>query len=365
MIGSSKKICVVLSMHQLIIVLSVLKAKQLGRNYFDCVLLREGAHYPELISRIFTGADIYVVKKIEAKGVWGRIAEIKRLGDNAVESLRLKGAKIEIWIPNKTYHITNFILYHASVGKTVAYEDGLGSYIDSGLLERKAGFRTLAKKILAVVGLFPVYRSFFGVSKIKANEYWALGKSAFSGKGVNLISTDDYISALTSILTLVSRDSLPNITEFSTKGNVVVVGQPLAEVGLCSVQESISKFRRLGQAFIASLGSQKEVCKVIYLPHPTERPDLAEKRLEAFTESGRYSCVSCVYENKNSIEIMLAHLALSGVEVILVGSSSTALYSASISNICTESYFCADSNDLNVEEQRAIFNRFGVKPIDL
>lgn len=363
--SSSLRICVALSMHQLIIVLSVLRCKNLDPNYFDCILLREGAHYPDIISKIFPNAKIHVVKKIEAESICKRIAIIKRFGADAAESLQIKKCNVEIWLPNKTYHITNFLLYHASVTKTVAYEDGLGSYIDTGLLERKAGFRTFTKKVLALVALYPVYRSYHGVSIINADEYWALGKSAFKDNDVNLISDDDYLFALASIVTLVPKSSLPSLDEFSKKGNVVVVGQPLAEVGLCSVQQSIDRFWKLSRAFSASSSSCKEIGQIVYLPHPTERPTLAAKRLQAFKEGGRYTCRSCIYENRISIEIILAHLALSGVEIILIGSSSTALYSAKISKICTESYYCVDGNDVNVDELCAIFDGFGVKPINL
>lgn len=353
-----KKVCVVLSMHQILIVLAVLKQKNLGPEYFDCILLREGAHYPEIIYSIFTRANFFIVNKLKRSDIFGRAREIKSLAEAAIRQFDMKD--IELWLPNETYHMSNLVFSRANIKKTIAFEDGMGSYIDSGLLEWRSGIRTVMKKMIALMAFFPAYRSLYGVSHIHADEYWALSNKALFSKKINVIPAESYKQGMDHLLTIVPKDFYSNLSLDNGTCLVVIVGQPLSEGGLCSPEESINKFVSMGSKFFSNKLAKKEQMKFIYVSHPAEERSLSAKRLDGFMSASEYTADYCLYENKLSLDILLAYLARRSEGLILVGASSTSLYAAKISGLCNDVYYFADGYGRISSQLKNVFSDFGV-----
>lgn len=353
-----KKVCVVLSMHQILVVLAVLKEKNLGPEYFDCILLREGAHYPEIIYNIFNRANFFIVNKLKRSDIFGRAREIKSLAEAAIRQFDMKD--IELWLPNETYHMSHLVFFRADIKKTIAFEDGMGSYIDSGLLEWRSGIRTVVKKMIALVAFFPAYRSLYGVSHINADEYWALSSKALFSKKINIIPAERYKQGLDHLLTIVPEDFCSDLSLDNGACLIVIVGQPLSEGGLCSPEESINKFVSMGRKFFSANLAIRGQMKFIYVSHPAEARSLSVKRLDGFMSASERTTDFHLYENKLSLDILLAYLARHSGGLILVGASSTSLYTAKISGLCNDVYYFADGYGHISSQLKKVFSDFGV-----
>lgn len=357
-----KRLCVALSMHHLLMVLSVAKEKKISLDEFHYFIIRSGADYVSLIEKIFPNVKVAVVPRFVEAGVIGRASEIKRTAIALIRSLNLSSEEVEIWIPNKTYHITNFLLYHLSVVKILGYEDGAGAYVDSGVLEWKSGLRIAAKKILSIIYFFPAYKSFRGVSKFRANEYWSLSSAALFPMQSNLISKKNYMDAVEQALLYVPRVRLECIEAFPNGPYLIVAGQPLSEGGFCSEQESIQIFEELADKISKTNISFNFV---LYIPHPAELDELASERVERFAKRLKRSEIGYkLHPNDISIELFIKALATRGFETHLVSMLSTALYTSRHASYFVKSYYYKSRFVPYFPSLVKVFSEFGVVDID-
>lgn len=334
--GAEKKILIVLSMHQLLVAMAVMKQQGVCFNSVDGVLVRVGAVNSLLLETLFVNAKIFVVPFIASSSVFARAKEIKRLGNLAVDFLGVKGVKIELWAPNKTYHIVNYILFYSKVSRVIAFEDGLGAYLDSGFLEYRSGLKVATKKLIALILLFPIYRSFGGVSSFSAGEYWALSQRALH-ENKQVISPAAYISSLRCAYKVLTEGDMTLAPQQYNRSLLVLVGQPLAEVGLCSELASVTIYSQMGSLYFESLGYKCD--EVIYLPHPAESSSLAVKRLSAFVSHGPEEISATLVENKLSMELFLYGLRMGDNQVVLVGPLSTSLYTARFAGLVNRAFY--------------------------
>lgn len=137
-----------------------------------------------------------------------------------------KDKKIRLWLANDDHIFAQLIISKLNVTDFRLFEDGLGSYISRhSILADNSNLKAIYRRLLKLIFLFPYYKALkrFG-GNVKASKCYAYNKYCFPSQ------------SKAKKIVLDKRFYEKTVRGFRSE-SVVVVGQPLVEMGLISTEE--------------------------------------------------------------------------------------------------------------------------------
>ena len=179
----------------------------------------------------------------------------------------------ELWLASCDNPIGQILINHPKCKKTILIEDGIGSYVKHPFMDIGKGWRSVARKIKYFLLLFPHYKSYYGIGSHRADEYWAIHKTAFprSKNPSRKIEVENLRRSISSIKT----------ETHTNQKTVIYLDQPLIRNKIIDKEE----LNQLIKKHIEHLKSQYNPEVYLIKPHPVSTLQETFETIEMFSKN--------------------------------------------------------------------------------